>query len=227
MALIPSFIPGGDAINNAVSKFLDGGGTGIESIRRVSFSPTFLWTLDFIETNGIKPPSPFQDFFPASDVTFNLGIVNSHTVEQGQTSIAFPRNSNFKTVDITFYDDENRGLQKWISDWIEVDILNYGEFMSGINDAHTVVAADSFGNASRQVLPKRHIRIALLDRYRNEVLTYNYNIVPDGGMDFAGSQASEATQFAMKFNIVEQLGRPKKGNNQDFNFVRNILGRFI
>jgi len=227
MALVPSFIPGGDKINNAVNSFLDGGAVGIETIRSINYGTTYLWTVDFIDTNGIKPPAPFDAFFPASEVTFNLGIINSHTVEMGQSSITFPRNTTFKTVDVTFFDDENRSLQRWMSDWMNVDLLNYGEFMSGINDSHQVVAADSFGNSSRSVQPMRHIRIALLDKYKSETVVYNYNVVPDGNIDFGGTQASEASQFSMKFNIVEELGRPKAGDSSSFNFVRNILGRFI
>ena len=227
MAIVPSFIPGGDAINNAVSSFLDGGVVGMETIRRINYDAQYLWTVNFEDNNGFKPPSPFDDFFPASDLSLGIGTVNTHAIEMGQSAIRFPRNSAPQSIDITFYDDETRSLNRWMSDWVNLDLFNLGDFVSGINDSHRVVAQDSFGNSTRNVYPMRHIRIALLDRFKSEVITYNYRVVPDGDFGLQLSQASEATQFTMKFNIVEEMGRPKKGNKETFDFVKSVLGRFI
>lgn len=223
--VIPSFIPGGDAINNAISDFLEGGTVGMETIRRVNYSTSYLWTLDFIDTNGLLPPAPFDDYFPASDVNLDVGTVNSFTFDAGHTTLSFPRNTSFKGMDVTFYDDDRQTLQRWMSDWINLDIFNDGQYVSNLRDQHTVVVPDSFGQ-TRAVQPIRQIRMALLDRQKQDALVYNYNIVPDGQLQFAGSQASEATQFNMRFNIVEELGRPKAGNPAVFASIRNTLGSF-
>lgn len=227
MAIIPSFIPGAENINNAITNFLEGGVVGIESIRSINYGTNYLWTMDFIDTNGLKPPQPFERFFPASDVTLNLGKIEDHTFEAGHTSLSFPRKTGFKSIDITFYDDEKRGLQRWMSDWINIDILNNGEFMSGLNDSHTIVIPDSFGSSSRGVQPIRQVKLALLDRSREEALVYNYLIVPTGDLDFQGTQASEATQFQMRFNIVQQLGNPKAEDPGVFQQVKKVIGQLI
>lgn len=230
MALVPSFIPGGDAINGAVTSFLEGGVVGIETIRNIDYGTNYLWTLDFGDVDGFKPPAPFDNFFPASDLTLNLGIINSHTVELAQSAISFPKNSGFKSIDITFFDDENRTIQQWMSDWINIDILNNGDFISGINDTHRIGfpdrGQDSFGVA-RLVVPTRTVRIAMLNRIKNEVLSYNYLVYPEGELTFTGSQASEATTFSMKFIIVAELSLPKKEGTGALGILQQTLARFI
>lgn len=226
MALIPSFIPGADSINTAITDFLEGGVVGIDTIRSIDYGAAYLWTLDFIETDGLKPPSPFDRFFPASEVTLNLGILNTQTIDLGQTAIPIPKNTSFKSIDITFYDDDSQSLQKWMRDWINLDILNDGQYMSGLNDKHPMVVADSFGG-TRNVQPSRQLKLALLDKFKEEALVYNYLVSPEGTLDFQGSQAADATQFQMKFNIIQELGKPKNTDTGIFADIKKQLGQFI
>lgn len=227
MAIVPSFIPNGDKINNAVSKFLDGGSVGIETLRSINYNAQYLWTVNFIGDNGFGPPKPFDDFFPASDISFPSAISNNHVFEMAQSSFSVPKNSSMRSIDMTFYDDELMSLRKWMTDWIELDIYNNGEYVSGINDSHKIIVKDSFNNSTRSVAPTRHIRIAFLDRFKSEALVYNYRIIPNGEVNITGSQNSDATVFNMKFDIVEEIGRPKNGDTQTFGLVKSVLGRFI
>lgn len=215
-------------IERIVSNFLEGS-TGITSQRSVDFDKNFLWVVDFVGGgDSLKPPAPFDAFFPASDVTFKLASLNSNEFVQGQSKFSFPQSSNVKDISITFYDDEQRTLQKWMSDWINLDILNNGKYMSGLLDNHVTVANDSFGE-SRQVKPVRHIRLLLLNAFRKDVLIRNYKIYPDGDIDFSGSQASQATQYTMAFKVVEDLNVKESKSLGGFTFddVKQFIGRFL
>lgn len=217
-------------IERVVSNFLEGG-TGITAIRSLEVDKRYLWVVDFVDgLNSIKPPAPFNELFPASDITITMAQLNTSTLTFGQTDMQIPKNSSGAELSITFYDDEKRTLLKWFFDWINLDIKNNGQFMSGIKDRHKVVAKDSFGNDERSVYPARQIRLGLLDSYRSDIAFYNYLIFPKGNLDFAGTQASEATQYTVSFAIVDDLSSKPISNafgGFSFNTVKQVLGRFI
>jgi hypothetical protein len=223
-------------IERIVSNFLEGG-TGITAIRNVEYDKQFLWTVDFLDGQSdaigasLAPPAPFDQFFPASDITIGMGTVQSEEREFGQTSIKFPRRSNAQNLSITFYDDEKRTLQKWMREWINIDIFNNGNFVSGLNDSHAPVTSTA-QNRSR-VYPTREVRIALLDAYRKEVIPYHFRVYPEGDFQFTGSQDSSATTYSMDFVIVEDLGKRNTSKSAGglfgftFDDVKQLIGRFI
>lgn len=216
-------------IERVVSNFLEGN-TGITAIRNIEVEKRYLWVVDFIPgANSITPPAPFDDIFPASEVNIPFTNLSTDNIGFGQTELQIPKNETARDLSITFYDDEQRTLLKWFSDWMRLDIKNNGAYMSGVNDQHQAVAADSFGN-QRRVYPTRQIRLSLLDSYRSEVAHYNYLIFPKDSIDFAGSQVSEATQYTLNFAIVDDLSfRPISSSFGGFSFntVRQALGRFL
>ena len=224
MALIPSFIPGADTINGAVTNFLEGGQTGIETIRSVNWEKKFLWTLDFVD---FKPPKPFDAFFPASDVSFPVGIIEDLTFDYGQSDFRFPIKSKSKELSITFYDDEERTLLRWMRDWMELDLMNYGQFVSGLEDNHTTVEPDMIGN-KRPVVPIRHVRLALLQHYKREVIAFDFKIYPVGELTYNGSQESGAGTYTMTFVVAEEVGKKVKPAKLNFfNEIKQALARFI
>jgi hypothetical protein len=213
-------------LERELSLFLEGG-TGITAIRAVEYDKRFLWAIDF--QNTFKPPAPFDTFFPASEVTFGMQNVNEETINYGQSAISYPINDSPREVSITFYDDKDQTLLRYFKDWMELDIKNNGRFMSGLQDNHTAVSADSFGNR-RNVAPSRQIRLIHLDAYRTENSIYSYLIFPKGSIDFLGSQASEATEYTLSFTIVDDLSsKPKNNSIGGFSFdtVKQALGRFL
>lgn len=217
-------------IERAVSNFLEGG-TGITSIRNLEIDKNFLWAVDFVGGgDSLVPPAPFDVFFPASEVNLEIAKIESAEQELGQTSIKYPKRTSAKDFSVTFYDDEKRTLQRWFSDWINLDILNNGQWMSGLEDNHRLISGiDSFSNF-RRVQPTRHIRLALLDAWRNNVKIYEYRVVPDGSLNFSGSQASEATTYTVSFSIIEDLTvrkRPSLSGGFSFQEVKNLIGRFV
>ena len=213
-------------LERELSLFLEGS-SGITTVRAVEYDKRFLWAVDFV--NGFTPPQPFDQFFPASEVTFTMANLNTKNIVYGQSEIEIPANESPREVSITFYDDQSQTLLRWFKDWIQLDIKNNGQFMSGLNDNHQSVSADSFGN-SRAVEPMRQIRLTHLDAYRTQNSLYNYLVYPKGSIDFLGSQASEATEYTIQFVIVDDLSaKPKNKAIGGFSFetVKQVLGRFL
>lgn len=212
-------------IERAVSNFIEGG-TGITSIRSVDWDKNFLWAIEFPFFHPEKPP--FDKLFPAASVTIPMGIVNTESIMGGQNSINFPVSSSAKELSVTFYDNEKRDLLQWFRDWIELDIQNKGQFVSGLEDYHTTVVPDYTGK-KRRVMPVRDMRLMLLSSYQKEVLVFNYGVFPTGQIDFSGSQSSEATQYTIQFGIASDQNQKPVSKEEKFGFddVKGLLGRLI
>jgi hypothetical protein len=213
-------------IVNTVEGFLDGS-RGISKLRSVDWDRRYLWIVEF-DKKVFAPPAPFNDWFPASDVSIQNRSVVQEEFTFGQNKMEFPTSmGSAPTMSITFYDDVERTLQKWFDDWIHLDIQNNGKYISGLLDDHTAESADSFGN-TRQVYPVRDINLILLDLARNSYLTYTFAVTPNGNFDKEYSQASEATTYTMNFSIVGQTGGTKGSTDSSiFNVIRDLVNRVI
>jgi len=214
-------------IEREVSNFLESG-KGITQVRSVEWEKKYLWIVDFVDS---KPPAPFEDFFPANDVTIPMGTLEHHQIDLPQHVFFFPIRATTGEISITFYDDDKRTLLKWFTDWIHLDINNYGLFVSGLGDNHKSVAPDSFGNV-RNVQPVRKIRLALLDAGRKTTAVHNFWVIPDGEIAYNGAQISDAQTYTMSFKIVnssldsvstkEKIPEPTLTEA-----LKSVIGRFI
>jgi len=215
-------------IEQSISGFLEGN-KGITAVRSVEFDKKYLWVLDWV-TNGVhQPPAPFDDLFPANDVTMPFAVVESNSIQLPQTSMKYATGSGQKEMTITFYDDQKRTLLTWLSDWVNLDIQNDGRFMSGIHDNHGLITeVDSFGK-QRNVKPVRTLRLALLDAFKDEVQAFQLEVYPDGPIDWNGAQASDAQMYTVNFVIVSSVSEKdlSKFNLFSKQGVLESLGRFI
>jgi hypothetical protein len=215
--------------------------SGIGQLRSVEYSKKYLWEVSFggRGNDALPPPAPFADFFPAIDVDMDEAILDSYNYEQYMSTYEIPYKTQAKGINITFNDNEDNAIFKWMSDWINVDILNHGHFISAILDDHMIVdkknpnalGVDSFGN-SRAVKPLRKMSLSLLSSGRSKVLTRNFLVFPKGKLSFNGSQASAAQTYSMSFVVVSQLD--DSINNDKAAFLDklkaasiDLFGRFI
>lgn len=212
-------------LEQALSNFLESG-SGITSQRVVEFDKKYLWVVEFTDP---APPAPFDKWFPASTMTVPFSILESKAIELPHVTLQYPSRSSQRNITATFYDDEQRTLLRWLSDWQNLDILNNGKFISGFGDEHTVVAADSFGNSTRKVQPLRQMRFGLVDAFRDEVLVKNFWVYPDGEFVYNGGQESEAQTYTITFNIVKDgvVGQNATQSMFSVKSLKSILGRFI
>lgn len=211
-------------LERIVSNFLESG-SGITAIRSVEWDKKYLWVVDFVDP---APPAPFDKFFPANDVTVPLSVIESKLLDLPHSTLSFPTRSLQQDFRITFYDDEQKTLLRWISDWQKLDLLNLGKFTSGLGDSHQVVAPDSFGDSQRSVRPLRQVRVGFLDAAREDVMVKNFWVYPEGEIAFFGGQQSEAQTYQVTFKVLKDgVGTPESPSIFSAKTIKDILGRFI
>lgn len=215
--------------------------SGIGQLRNVEYAKKFLWEVSFggKGLSVLPPPAPFTDFFPAVDIDMDEAILESYKFEQYMSTYEIPWKTGSKNLTITFNDNDDNALFKWMSDWINIDILNHGHFISALLDDHRIVSAnnpdqigtDSFGE-SRAVMPLRQVKISMVTPGRNKVLTRNFMVFPVGKLNFNGSQASQAQSYSMTFVIVSEINEKVQADKGEFldklkAASVDLFGRFI
>lgn len=217
-------------IEQSISKFLEGK-KGITMIRAVEWDKKYLWTVDFKDSgpDACNPPAPFDDFFPANDITIPMANLESNIFEAPQMSFKVPHRAQHSDIQVTFYDDEKKTLLLWIKDWMNLDILNDGRFVSGMLDKHKLITGvDSFG-IRRNVKPVRPMRVALLDAFKDEIQVYQFLVYPEGNIDWNGAQASDAQMYTITFSVVKVINEKDRKSFSLFSKegILESLGRFI
>lgn len=208
------------------------GSDGIEAIRNTEWGKKYLWAVRFSRPT---PPSPFERYFPASDIEINDGEIEQLVFEQGQGSYKAPSKSTTRSLSITFYDDSRATLHKWMRDWIKLDILNNDQFMSCMLDDHAPVATRlvEFAEGNR-VWPTREIEFFRLDENWEPVVgtERRLTIYPESALQLDGSSQSELNVINLTFAIVgESTNVGREGNNDSFlkkakSTAARVLNRF-
>lgn len=215
--------------------------SGIGQLRSVEYAKKYLWEVSFggKGPDSLPPPAPFAEFFPAIDVDMDEATLNPYQYDQYMSQYEVPHTSEARSITITFNDNDDNALFRWISDWINIDILNHGHFISALLDDHRVVSSrdpdspgtDSFGDV-RGVMPLRKMKLSLLSPGRSKVLTRSFLVFPKGKLVFNGSQQSAAQTYTITFVIVSQID--EQASNDKGAFLDklkaasiDLFGRFI
>lgn len=217
------------ALYQKINSFIEGA-NGISRLRQVDWGKRYLWMVDFEDLeNDDKIPAWFQGFFPASSLTLALAGVEHDSFRIGQTELSLPvRAGNTPSISLTFYDDEQKTLYRWFQEWIKVDILNNGRCISGLRDSHLQMQQNGevLANAV-PVRPVRVMRLAYLDSYKRITYLKSFSVVPTGTIDDELSQASEASEYTINFNIVGDSEIATGKINNDITIVQDVLGRIL
>jgi len=212
-------------VEQTISNFLEGK-RGITLQRSVDFDAKYLWLVEFTDSLA-SPPAPFDQFFPVNDITIPMAIAEAGTIDLPNTTMKYPSRQQSKDMNMSFYDDTRKTLMRYFKDWIELDIHNDGQGISGLKDNHPCVRPDSFNNI-RNVSPVREMRVAFLDAWKDEMHTMTYWIFPEGNLDFNGANTSDAQMYTMSFSIVaEKTGTATKLSLLSVQNALETIGRFF
>lgn len=205
---------------------------GIDNIRNLEWGKKYLWEVTFLDP---KPPAPFTDFFPATDIDIIQAPIESFIFDQGQSTFKAPQKSNIRQLTMTFFDTQEAVLANWMSDWMEIDILNDGHYVSCLLDSHPHEGTRKIRfESDERVWPTRTVKFARLDNMLEPVkgTEQTLTIYPEGELTFSGSSGSEANVFTMNFVIV---GENKTASNKSKNSIvekatkeaTRLVGRFV
>ncbi len=148
-------------------------------IRQMPWGRTYLWDMRFEEA-----PAPFRAWFPASDVDENVATLNTKTIEGGISTYEVPMGSSAFDLNITFYDDENHTLLDWITEWVNLLILDGEKTIAVLDQA------------------VKRVDLVKMNSRREEVKTSSYLVFPKGGINFRGTADAAIPQYAVPFAIA-------------------------
>lgn len=186
-----------------------------ELLRTIEWDKKYLWRIKFIPwgssltdvaLGALNIPPMFLDGFPAIDIDVGKAVLNAWEKEVYMSGVKIPLNTSVREIKITFLDDVNGALEKWISDWINVDILNCGRFTSCLYDSHQ--RCQGFG----KVQPLRKLMVERLNEQGNFAFANFYDVFPVGELSWNGAYTSESQSYSMGFVIVKDYStKPTTG----------------
>ena len=200
-----------------IDKMIDTGlglnSIGIGQLRSIEWGKKFLWDIKFVDPQDhISGPNParglgkkFQDFFPASDVRENIGTMTSYEWQIYMSTFKTPRQTSLFDLDVTFFDDATDTLLNWIDDWINITILNGGQFLTPLEEC------------------VRLLQVRKLNGRRETISENSYWVFPEGPISYLGSSSSDPKQYFLKFIIA---GTASKSGAQESNTVETLIRSF-
>lgn len=163
----------------------------IHQVADIDWSRAYHWDVKF-EKFGTAPapPPPFDKWFPAVSVdltVYNMASFNfsspvmTHTIPQSTTTLSLP---------VTFLDDENLTLMKWVRDWVNKDLFHLAEDNPYL------------GYTSEVVRPMHLARFKWV-KFKKVLVDYKlYWVYPDGSLMDGLVSESATTQHTVTFQVT-------------------------
>lgn len=163
--------------------------SGIDSVRRVEWARSYLWDIRFEGTpeGGTAPPSPFNEWFPALDVSEQRADLASHTIEIPGGSFKIPHRSSVFEISVTFLDNTDHVLRLWLENWINNEIFKGGK-TKPLKECCRI------------------LHIAKLGLDRSVLKTDSHLVFPEGQIKFDGNSSSDLIQHQITFVIAGTVG---------------------
>lgn len=167
----------------------------INNLRNVNWGSKYTWGVKF--TGPLLtdiPGSPFDDWFPASDINVEEAGIDSYSFEGYDRTYEVPLNSIQPNLNITFYDNEDLVLFKWLREWVNIKIHNKHLSSPHVSTLDKCVKTLQFAKYNKQGI---QIEINSLIVFPKLTLAWDGNSQPD------------AQQYSVPFVIVGSYNPPE------------------
>jgi len=177
----------------------------LQKLQSVEWGKSNLWNVKFADTPRTTPklPAPFNEWFPATDISEGLAEVTSQAIPIYLSSYAIPFNTTELSISLTFVDDVNHSLCTWVSEWMR-KIVN-SEYDSKSNVGGVVETLE--GSVKTLYVEKLN-----LDKTIYKLDTYY--VFPSGNISFAGTSTGGVPSYTITFNIAGTLRVTNKAQYQ-------------
>lgn len=166
--------------------------TGIEKLRPIQWSQSYLWDIRIYNTPSSKgpqkPPNPFDEWIPATSVDDQTADVENMQEEAAHGIFSIPKKGGIRKIKITFVDNAAHALERYFVDWMEVQILNRGRFTSTLAEA------------------AKYMNIVRLNSKREIQQSNTYLVIPEGGINYEGSDKADPNSYSVNFVKVGEIG---------------------
>ena len=88
------------------------------SLREINWSQNWRWDIQFPTA-----PSPFNEWFPATDVDENIFTLNTKDFNSGMSTYSLPKDSTQFDLKVTWIDDMALTLEHWLEHWVNSKIM--------------------------------------------------------------------------------------------------------
>ena len=165
-----------------------------QQIREVDWGANHLWDARFV--GDTVPPSPFDDWFPAVSISINLFTLENYQAQFYLSTYSLPQNSQEFTIDLTYQDDQNRTLKRWMRDWVNKSILS----------------ADGQGRLATLESSVRLLQTVLMKYENGEKVPVedmvSYWVFPSGSDNYEGGPTAEPEQSTLNLIIAGEGRAP-------------------
>lgn len=171
----------------------------VEQMRMIQWARSWDWAIRFMDTDPYsKFPAEFQQWFPATDVTYQMANLESMIIQAGLTEISFPYTTPMKTVNMTIVDGgsivrphQNQSwghrsvlaLHKWLNYWF-FSITNH------------YLGTACLANACK------HLVIYHLSPGDKLIGARSYAVFPQGEVSFNGGSGGDPSTLEATFVIA-------------------------
>lgn len=173
-------------------------------IRQVQWGAEYLWELRFPAA-----PSPFNQWFPATDVEENLWNLEEKQFELFMNTYGIPAGTSLLDLKVTFNDDVYHTIRRWLTQWVNTEILNNNRGITPV------------GNCCKLV------QLSKMNFQKQPISTSSYWVVPKGSMYYTGSSQSNVLNSMVEFTIVGNAGSTTSNissvGSSLFDTVRNLF----
>ncbi len=154
-------------------------GFDIDSLRTVEWGATYLWDIRIPSVNV----DPFIGWFPATNVREPLINPVLETIDYSTMKVQVPKTTSSLDMVISFYDDVNRTLEKWLLAWHN---SIYNDYM------HVTPLWDCV----------RDIYVLRLDRQRERIAETVYSCFPSSKIDIESDSGAKARQINLTLEVA-------------------------
>ena len=166
----------------------------LNDIRQIQWGTSWQYNIRFPNA-----PSPFNEWFPCSDVEEDIASLNLYALELTFRNYLIPRGMNPHNIKITFYDDVSRTITLWLKEWIEFIIDPEDGFVRTLSECCD------------------ELQVQWLDNQGAEVRVATYLVCPNTGqLVFKGtsgeSRADQKTYDFMVMSVEEETITPSQSS---------------
>lgn len=152
----------------------------VDIMRSLEWGRTYKWEVQIVP----GPPAPFDQFFPAAEVSLPLADVISSPIQGPIMGMEVPDGCSSHKIAITFYDGEDLQLQSYFYKWMKEITGGGGDYILSVDAAC------------------RQLKVRMLNSLNSVVKEYTYLVYPDGELVYAGSNTSGVVTYSLDFTIA-------------------------
>lgn len=167
---------------------------GLDTFKNLDWGRSYLWDCTFGPGKQISPTSlielpgsPFNTWFPATEVRENLATVSSKEFEGYMSTYKVPQSTSFFPIELTFIDDWKETLAQWLADWMNKKILGDGKYLYPLEEVVAPLYIAKLG-PDKQPLAKHGIR--------------SYIVYPEGEIHYEGASENGLHKYTVTFVSV-------------------------